>query len=50
MTGELLRATPFQARLAAANRLNAWENRGGVTLAAHSAIPRARRWRRASAP
>ena len=30
-----LLATPFHARAAAANRLNAWENRCGFTLAAH---------------
>jgi len=34
MTAELLRATPFHARTAEANRLNRWENRGGFTLAA----------------
>ena len=28
-----LRATPFHARAAEANRFNAWENRGGCTLA-----------------
>jgi len=33
MTNELLRATPFHARAAEANGLNAWENRGGFTLA-----------------
>ena len=30
-----LLATPFHARAAAANRLNAWENRCGFTLATH---------------
>ncbi len=30
-----LRATPFHARAVEANRLNAWENRGGYTLAQH---------------
>lgn len=30
-----LNASPFHARAAASNRLNAWENRGGYTLAAH---------------
>ena len=34
MSAELLRATPFHARTAEANRLNRWENRGGFTLAA----------------
>ena len=33
MTDGLLRATPFHARVAEANKLNAWENRGGFTLA-----------------
>jgi len=32
MTSDLLRATPFHARAAEANALNAWENRGGFTL------------------
>ena len=31
----LIRATPFHSRAAAANRLNAWTNRNGFTLAAH---------------
>jgi aminomethyltransferase len=31
----LLRATPFHSRTAEANRLNAWVNRNGWTLAAH---------------
>jgi len=30
-----LKATPFHARAAEANRCNAWQNRGGYTLAAH---------------
>jgi|WetSurMetagenome_2_1015567.scaffolds.fasta_scaffold291555_1 aminomethyltransferase len=30
-----LKATPFHARTTAANRWNAWQNRGGFTLAAH---------------
>ena len=30
-----LQATPFHARAVEANRLNAWENRGGFTLATH---------------
>lgn len=30
---QALRATPFHARAVAANRWNAWENRGGFTLA-----------------
>lgn len=30
-----LKATPFHARAVEANRLNAWENRGGFTLASH---------------
>ncbi len=30
-----LEASPFHARAVEANRLNAWENRGAVTLAAH---------------
>lgn len=30
-----LLATPFHARAVEANRLNAWENRGGFTLASH---------------
>lgn len=34
MTAQLL-ATPFHARSVEANRLNAWENRGGFTLAGH---------------
>jgi aminomethyltransferase len=34
MIGQLL-ATPFHARAVEANRLNAWENRGGFTLASH---------------
>ena len=33
MTSDLLRATPFHARAAEANSLNAWENRCGFTLA-----------------
>jgi aminomethyltransferase len=33
MTDGLLRATPFHARVAEANKLNAWENRNGFTLA-----------------
>jgi aminomethyltransferase len=33
MTSGPLRATPFLARLAEANRRNAWENRNGFTLA-----------------
>ncbi|MGC9952770.1 MAG: hypothetical protein ABSD21_00625 [Rhizomicrobium sp.] len=33
MTDGRLRATPFHARVAEANRFNAWENRGGFTLA-----------------
>jgi aminomethyltransferase len=33
MTDERLRATPFHARVAEANRFNLWENRGGFTLA-----------------
>ena len=39
MTGELLRATPFYARTAEANRLNKWENRGGYTLSVSYADP-----------
>lgn len=31
----ILKATPFHARTAEANRLNAWENRAGFTLASH---------------
>lgn len=31
----LVRATPFHSRAAGANRLNAWINRNGYTLAAH---------------
>jgi len=31
----LVRATPFHSRAAAANRLNAWANRNGYTLASH---------------
>lgn len=31
----LLQATPFHARAVEMNRLNAWENRGGFTLASH---------------
>jgi aminomethyltransferase len=31
----MLFASPFHARAVDANRLNAWENRGGFTLAAH---------------
>jgi glycine cleavage system aminomethyltransferase T len=34
MTDQLL-ATPLHARAVEANRLNAWENRGGFTLATH---------------
>ncbi|MGA7713783.1 MAG: glycine cleavage T C-terminal barrel domain-containing protein [Rhizomicrobium sp.] len=41
MSTELLRATPFHMRAAEANRLNRWENRGGFTLAASYADPRA---------
>ena len=33
MTSGTLRATPFHARVAEANRRNAWENRNGFTLA-----------------
>ncbi len=33
MTSENLRATPFHARVAETNASNAWENRGGCTLA-----------------
>lgn len=33
MTNGPLRATPFYARVAEANKLNAWENRNGFTLA-----------------
>ena len=35
----LIRATPFHSRAAEANRLNAWENRNGWTLAAHYGDP-----------
>ncbi|MEI9930956.1 MAG: glycine cleavage T C-terminal barrel domain-containing protein [Rhizomicrobium sp.] len=37
----LIRATPFHARTSAANRLNAWTNRNGWTLAAHYGDPAA---------
>lgn len=37
----LIRATPFHSRAAAANRLNAWTNRNGWTLAAHYGDPHA---------
>jgi aminomethyltransferase len=37
----LVRATPFHARTSAANRLNAWANRNGWTLAAHYGDPTA---------
>ncbi len=41
MTDELLRAAPFYARTAEANRLNRWENRGGFTLSVSYADPHA---------
>ncbi len=31
----ILRASPFHARVVEANHLNAWQNRGGFTLASH---------------
>jgi aminomethyltransferase len=37
----LIRATPFHSRAAAANRMNAWANRNGWTLAAHYGDPAA---------
>ncbi len=36
-----VRATPFHSRASAANRLNAWTNRNGWTLAAHYGEPAA---------
>ncbi len=39
MTDDLLRATPFHARAAEANRLNRWENRNGFTLSSSYGDP-----------